>query len=530
MPGIRNSKTSRLSSSLAILLCFLASAAVMAAAIRYFFESGATLYSGDAEAHLDIARRVVESRTPGWAQIGTTWLPLPHLLMLPLVRNDWLWTTGLAGAFVSGAAMCLAATFLFASLRRVVPGAVAAAAGTAVFLLNPNTLYLGSIPMTEPVFFAACFALLCFTLRFGVTQGWGALAGASLAAFFGALTRYEAWFLLPFAAIYILMRGRSRRWAGVTIFSLIAAAAPALWLLHNRYYFGDPLYFYRGPWSALAIQGKTNYPGKEDWLVAAHYFFAAGQLVAGWPALILGGAGVLVAAFKKCIWPLLFLASLVAFYVWSIHSSGTPIYVRTLWPNSWYNTRYAMVLIPLAAIGITSLVGLVKPRLRIAAATLAVTATLLPFVLNRAQNPVVWQEAFVNSRARRRWVSEAAGYLRAVAGPHETFFTSFGDLTAIYRTLGIPLRDTLTGDNDVEWDAAVARPDLFLYADWAVVMGGDTAQSAIDRAWLRGPRYNLARRVTVKGAPVVEIYKREPDGPLRGESNYEDSIHETARR
>jgi hypothetical protein len=81
-------------------------------------------------------------------------------------------------------------------------------------------------------------------------------------------------------------------------------------------------------------------------------------------------------------------------------------------------------------------------------------------------------------------------------------------LTAIYRTRGIPLHETLTGDNDVEWAAAVARPDMVLSTDWAVVMGGDTVQGVIDKARLNGPRYELARRFTVKGAPVIEIYRR----------------------
>lgn len=497
----------------------------MITAVAYFHKTGAILYLGDAEAHLNIARRIIESRTPGWEQIGTTWLPLPHLLMLPLVRNDWLWTTGLAGAIMAGASMTIAATFLFAALRRTVSSNAAAAAGTGVFLLNPNTLYLGSTPMTEPVFFAACFALLFFTLRFGETRGWGALAGAAVAAFCAALTRYEAWFLLPFAVVYILIRGGRRRWIGALVFGVIAAAAPALWLAHNRFYFGDPLYFYRGPWSALAIQGKVNYPGKGDWRVAAQYFFAAGQLVAGWPALLLGAGGILIALFRKAFWPLIFLALPAVFYVWSIHSSATPIFIRTLWPYSWYNTRYAVSLLSVAAVGIAALVDLVKPRWRVVAAAAAVAIALLPFVLNRAQNPVAWQEAFVNSRARRQWISEAAGYLRGAMGPHETFFTSFGDLTGIFRTLGVPLRDTLTGDNDVEWDAAVARPDLFLHTDWAVVMGGDTAQGAIEKAWLHGPRYTLARRITVKGAPAIEIYRREIDRQIN-----EDPIHEAARR
>ncbi len=134
------------------IVFFVAAAALMAAAIFFVYRTGATLYYGDAEAHLDIARRIVDSRTPGWSQVGTTWLPLPHLLMIPLVRNDWLWQTGLAGAITSGACMTIAATFLFAAIRRLFVSASAAIAGVAVFLLNPNTLYLGSIPMTESVF------------------------------------------------------------------------------------------------------------------------------------------------------------------------------------------------------------------------------------------------------------------------------------------------------------------------------------------------------------------------------------------
>src|ERR1017187_2225848 len=302
MPGSRSSKSSlrskvlwrgrsRLprpdsSGRLSGILCSLVSAAVMAAAIAWFPQSGSTLYSGDAEAHLDIARRIIDSRTPGWSQVGTTWLPLPHLLMIPLVHNDWMWITGLAGAIVSGVSMTIGVAFLFAAVHRIFSNTAGAVSAAAVFLLNPNVLYLGSVPMTEPVFFAALFGLFYFTVRFRQTQGWGSLIGAGLAAFAGALTRYEAWFLLPFAAVYILMCADGKRWSAVLVFCAIAGAGPVLWLAHNRWYFGDPLYFYRGPYSALAIQGKSNYPGRDDWHVAIQYFFAAGKLVAGWPALL----------------------------------------------------------------------------------------------------------------------------------------------------------------------------------------------------------------------------------------------------
>jgi hypothetical protein len=524
MPGSRNLKSSlRFSGAASTVLCFLVSAAVMATAVAYFFRSGSTLYAGDAEAHLDIARRIIDSRTPGWSQIGTTWLPLPHLLMIPLVRNDWMWRTGLAGAIVSGVSTSVAAAFFFASVQRLYLSVAAAGAAVAVFLLNPNTLYLGSVPMTEPVFFAACFALLYFTVRFRETQEWSALMGAGLAAVAASLTRYEAWFLMPFAAAYILVCGRGRRplrrWAAAILFCAMAGAAPALWLAHNRWYFGDPLYFYRGPYSALAIQGTSNYPGRGDWRTAAQYFFAAGKLVAGWPALLTGGAGVIVALFQRAFWPLIFLTLPPIFYIWSVHSSATPIFVPTLWPHTFYNTRYTLVLLPLIAVGCAALVQMAPSKFRSAAA-IAIAAIALspfliyPFFIQSAQHSVVWQEAEVNSRARRLWISEAAAYLRNAAGPNETFFTSFGELTAIYRTLGIPLHYTLTGDNDVEWAGAVARPGLFLHTDWAVVMGGDTVQGVIDKARLHGPHYELTHRVTVKGAPAIEIYRRMDENPV----------------
>ena len=46
-------------------------------------------------------------------------------------------------------------------------------------------------------------------------------------------------------------------------------------------------------------------------------------------------------------------------------------------------------------------------------------------------------------------------------------------------------------------------------------MGGDDAQTVIDRARLHGPRYELSRRITVKGAPAIEIYRRLYENPVQ---------------
>ena len=102
------------------------------------------------------------------------------------------------------------------------------------------------------------------------------------------MTRYEGWFLLPFVAIYILIIGARGKRDGraALVFCVIAGAAPALWLAHNRWYFGDPLYFYRGPYSALAIQGKTHLSGQRRLARRGAIFLRSGQTGRG-----MAGAG-----------------------------------------------------------------------------------------------------------------------------------------------------------------------------------------------------------------------------------------------
>src|SRR5215475_12156813 len=135
------------------------------AATGFCLERGYILYYGDAEAHLNIARRIVDSRTPGPEQLGTVWLPLPHLLMAPFAARDAWWMNGLAGAIPSMLCFVAAGAFLFAAARRTF-STTAAFAAVAIFAVNPNMLYLQSTPMTESLFAASLAGLLWTTLWF----------------------------------------------------------------------------------------------------------------------------------------------------------------------------------------------------------------------------------------------------------------------------------------------------------------------------------------------------------------------------
>ena len=120
------------------------------AAVHYF-RLGLTLAHYDARAHLVVARRIVDSLTPGWQQIGAVWLPLPHVLNMFPVQVDAWYRTGFSGVAISVLSMALGAGSLASLILRTTGSIVAAVTGAALLLLNPNVLYLQSTPMTEPL-------------------------------------------------------------------------------------------------------------------------------------------------------------------------------------------------------------------------------------------------------------------------------------------------------------------------------------------------------------------------------------------
>src|SRR6202167_2100821 len=67
----------------------------------FYYRHGDLLLYGDAVAHINIARRVFDSRTPGLLQLGTVWLPLPHLLILPFILSKQMWQSGSGGSLPS---------------------------------------------------------------------------------------------------------------------------------------------------------------------------------------------------------------------------------------------------------------------------------------------------------------------------------------------------------------------------------------------------------------------------------------------
>jgi len=501
-----------------LVLVLLAITALSATVTRFVNQSGWTLYYGDAESRLNIARRLVDSRTPGYAQIGSPWLPLPTLMTLTLVQYDPWWRNGLAGAIPSSACFVVACVFLFAAIRRVMQSSAAGFAALGIFALNPNLLYLQATPMPEPAFFAGFMALLYFTVLFRDTQSLWAAAGAGIASIAASLSRYEGWFVIPFVTVYFLFAARRGRLKAAAVFGAIAALAPLYWLAHNFLIYGNPLEFYNGPYSAKGIylralaQHMPRSPGDQDLPKAWLFFRTTARLCAGWGAVIVGAIGLAGVIWKRTFWPVLLVSIPPVFYLWRMYAGESPIFVAKLYYESYYNTRYTLSALLLLAIAGSGAVVLISKRLRPFVAVAAIIASVTPWLIhNKPDDWICWKEAQVNSDGRRAWVPIAARLLAAEYKHGTGIYTSFGDDTiAVLREAGIPLRDALRDANEPAWMAATTRPDLFLHEEWVLATSGDPVATAVQRAtFKKGPRYYRIQTIIVKGQPVIEIYKRD---------------------
>ncbi len=240
-----------------------------------YFNADLVLSHYDAKAHLVVARRVIDSLTPGWQQVGAVWLPLPHLLQLIPVQVDLFYRTGAAGSFTSIA--CFGIT-VYAVARLVIAATgsrLGAVTSTAILALNPNLLYLQSTPMTEPLLLATTALLVLWLFEWVRADTDVVPARVGLALFAAAWTRYEAWAVsgaalaavvfalwrqgVPFNAL-IRRACRLAVWpaAAVVIFLVNSRITIGSWFVSDGFYVADPLYQAQAVRTLMAVWWGTH--------------------------------------------------------------------------------------------------------------------------------------------------------------------------------------------------------------------------------------------------------------------------------
>ena len=517
------------------LLLWLATC-VSVLSFLYYYQRGEVMLYGDAVAHMNIARRVFDSKTPGLLQLGTVWLPLPHLLMIPFLISKQMWQSGLGGSVPSLAGYVFGVVGIFRlvrgmltqSVRRDLTAHVAAWMAALIYAANPNLTYMQTTAMGETVYLAFfIWAVVYFS------ESWRgdlrALTKCGLCLAAACLTRYDGWLLAAAMAGTVVLQSFLQRKPGLSRaaairFVLIAGAAPALWISYNGIVYRNPLEFANGPYSAKAIEqrtqsaGNVGHPGTDHPLTAALYFVkSAEESVApnewsqrAWILLALAGFLAAALAFRRgrpgenspaapgTIFPLLFLLVPVLFYSLSVAYGGVPVFVPAWWPFTMYNVRYGLQVAPTFAVGLALIVWLVSrsaawsARLRFICALAVLLFVGASYASVWRAGPVCLREAEVNMRTRNQLETQLAGWLQKLPSD-ATLLMYLGDHVGAVQRAGIPLKDVINegnhrvwkqpSDPDGLWERALADPAR--YADYVVAFEGDPVWKAVQSDHLK---------------------------------------------
>jgi hypothetical protein len=517
---------------------------VMAAAVLlvtgslvYCARQNLLLLYGDAVAHLHIARRVFDSLNPGFRQLGSVWLPLPHLLMLPLVqRADW-WQSGLAGAIPSMASYVLACVGIYTLARQWMRPLFAIVVFFA-FALNPGLLYMSVTAMTEPLFLAlmiwSAVHLTAFESALRKSDSLAArvaLLKLTVVLVAAVFTRYDGWVLGTLAwlltAYWTARSGWWRERANGQVFilcTLLLLAAPLGWLAYNWRIYGDPFDFLRGPYSAVAIARRTTkpgaspYPGWHNPWVALLYYVKSAKMGAAprycgrWLFLMaVAGTAYSIRNFRAGAMSVAILLWMpVPFYAYSVAYGSVPIFLPAWFPHSFYNTRYGMEMLPAFALfPAFAMLAIQKRRPQwvrgaVAFALLLIAATSA-FLMHAT--PLVLQEAKANSATRIPFEQALASRLMLLP-PQSTLMMYTSAHIGALQQIAFPLRQTVNEGDYQVWTGALADPAKA--ADFIVALDGDPVAAAVKQ---HPQNLQLLFLICSTGQPCARIYRSTERAP-----------------
>jgi hypothetical protein len=483
-----------------VMAVAFAAAAMGALTALHYHRLGLTLSHYDARGHLVVARRIIDSNTPGWQQIGAVWLPLPHLLNAIPVQIDVFYRTGASAVAISILSFAIAAGAIAWIVVAITDSPLAAAAAAAVFALNPNVLYLQSTPMTEPLLLAQTLLgvamLIEWTAAPGVARGFSRAISAVFAL--ACLTRYEAWpvmaVALAGAAWARWRRGEAidivaRKVGRVALYPAVALVAFAIFsrIVGGHWFVGGDFFV------------PENKALGDPWLAAKE--IAWGTRMLSGPLLVtfgVTGLGVVVALglTSRARASAIVAASLVAMAAipWAAFVKGHP-----------FRIRYMVPLVAAEAIGAGVLAGLSR-RTRIAGAIAVLAVVAYQLRPLDAGAPMVVEAQWDRPNAPvRAQVTACLGHpergVKIMAS-----MGSLGHYMQEASGAGFAIRDFLHEGNGDLWLTAVDGP--YPFAQWILIEEKAEGGDVLARIAREHPHFLDGYRRVCEGAGLA-LYARQ---------------------
>ncbi|MBP9702934.1 hypothetical protein KBD69_04555 [Candidatus Woesebacteria bacterium] len=489
----------------------------------YYLNNGLALSYNDARSHLDIGRRVVEGLKPGLAQLGSVWLPLNHILMVPLIWNDWMWHSGFAGAVWNMLSFIGTGVLIFKILGRINIGLLGKLIGVVVFAANINILYLQSTAMTEPLLLFTMTAGCYYLINWHQQSDTLSLIKAAFWIMMATLVRYDGWFLLGVAGLLVMnqafssskhmgsWRERLSHVEGITIlFSTLAVTGVFGWFMWNLLIFKDPLYFMLGEFSAhaqqLVMESAGVLPTKWNLFLSIKVYMYSLLYSSYTVPFVLSLIGAYFLSVDKKIdnrtkVAFTSLWAPLIFNIMALYLGFSVIYVQGISGDTWFNIRYGVMLSPTIAIMIGYLVDRYKSW-RLVIIPMLLLVTLIGFI---SADSVAIDDARVGSSQKN--VSEVSGYLETNAKKEKGFILiSAASHDAIIFSSKLPMKRFIHEGTGKYWESATTTPDH--WARWIIMRTYDDADLTW-RAVSRTPGF--ANYTRVAAYPFADIYELKPE-------------------
>jgi hypothetical protein len=474
--------------------------------------NGLTMLYADARSHMTIARRLLDGPNHSLVQLGTVWLPVPHVVVATFTLITSWWTSGRAALPVNLACLVIEAIALFRVVLLASRSRVGAWVAVLVLVTNPGWLYLHTTSLGEPVLFAA--VLVTIAGLSGWVRSDKPYSGGELTVFCGlpaavaVLSRYDGWAIAVSAAVFVAVVAqlRWRQWRYslrcVRGFAIAPLVAALWWCWFNFVNWGDPVEFQRGRYSAQAQQDLLDraglLPDKGDLGRSVATYVQATLEGAGRWVLLAGMAGavawLIIGRWRvRALAPWLLFAVPVGFYVLSLYTGQIALRLGTPEDPSMFNLRYGLQALP----GLAAMVGLgaallsrgwsgpARPwrtagSITLAAALLGVSTAA--WVDEWRSIPVVAEGLQQQDLASASWAAADLLHDRAVVDDPDGGLIMMDDsVTPMLPVVGADLDRVSAPFSGPRWSATLEDPALaeWLYVDRAGE--GDAVWQALQR-------------------------------------------------
>jgi hypothetical protein len=344
------------------------------ASVFYLYSSDkySLLYYGDSISHLVAGRKLVDWHNAGISQLGTVWLPLLHIALIPAALNDFLFASGMAGTVISLPSLVFASFYITRMAYNWFKSEKTAVLAGLIFALNPSVLYMGLVSMQESLFlfFAVSSAYHAYTWH--KSRSLKNLYIAVALTTFATITRYEGWFL-PIALVVIAaskIRAENFRVGFLNFLCALASFAGVIfWVLWNALAFGDPLAFINIPFYSYLAQA-TNRPFREflylQPLQSGQILLTAMEVMYGAPLLAISLSGLAIFAAKRgerknrMTFAALLALPFAVIYLSLVMGVGEIFHQGG---GIWFNSRFLVLASPIISFGSIVILGIPKRKL-----------------------------------------------------------------------------------------------------------------------------------------------------------------------